>query len=304
MFLDLNGQVYDYFGGVDDLKEKRIRFAGNPVDRIIEDYLRIFRYFRFYARYGCGNIHEEEIIEAMKANLDGLKQISGERIWSEMKRILPIPACDSVIPMMFFDLDIPKYMGFRERSPEDKQKWIENQRNEFKKIHSILFSQLNPGKIFNPVTLLVSLVEDFEEYSEVTLRLKCSKLETDSGLFILSNRKLPESQTTLKKMKRILALTSKMSVECLSSYMKEYLRYSGRFDDLKELSEWPIPVFPVRGQSLMAKVSKPRYIGDAIQELKEIWADSDFKMTEGELLLRADEVLEKVLSDGSTRQNC
>jgi tRNA nucleotidyltransferase (CCA-adding enzyme) len=44
--LDLNGIVYDYFNGINDLQDRRIRFVGDPVGRIQEDYLRILRYFR------------------------------------------------------------------------------------------------------------------------------------------------------------------------------------------------------------------------------------------------------------------
>lgn len=44
MFLDLDGRVYDYFYGYDDLKKKKVVFVGNPTFRIQEDYLRILRY--------------------------------------------------------------------------------------------------------------------------------------------------------------------------------------------------------------------------------------------------------------------
>lgn len=44
MFLDLEGQVYDYFFGYDDLQKRRVIFVGDPVIRIKEDFLRIFRY--------------------------------------------------------------------------------------------------------------------------------------------------------------------------------------------------------------------------------------------------------------------
>ena len=44
--LDLKGTVYDYFNGIDDLNHRRIRFVGDPAERIREDYLRILRYFR------------------------------------------------------------------------------------------------------------------------------------------------------------------------------------------------------------------------------------------------------------------
>jgi tRNA nucleotidyltransferase/poly(A) polymerase len=42
----MEGTVYDYFDGIKDLKDRRIRFVGDPVQRIREDYLRILRYFR------------------------------------------------------------------------------------------------------------------------------------------------------------------------------------------------------------------------------------------------------------------
>jgi tRNA nucleotidyltransferase (CCA-adding enzyme) len=46
LFLDFDRNVYDYYNGIDDLKYRRIRFVGDPVECIPEDYLRILRYFR------------------------------------------------------------------------------------------------------------------------------------------------------------------------------------------------------------------------------------------------------------------
>ena len=45
-FKDLDGTIYDYFNGIQDLENRRIKFVGNPEARIKEDYLRILRYFR------------------------------------------------------------------------------------------------------------------------------------------------------------------------------------------------------------------------------------------------------------------
>src|SRR5215470_18702225 len=50
-----DGTVYDYAGGLDDLKERRVRFIGDPAKRIAEDYLRILRFFRFHAAYGTSD---------------------------------------------------------------------------------------------------------------------------------------------------------------------------------------------------------------------------------------------------------
>ena len=81
MFLGLDGVVYDYFNGAEDLKDKKVKFVGDPVQRIQEDYLRILRYFRFYGRISTvSDNHDDDTIEAIKNNVGGMERISGERI--------------------------------------------------------------------------------------------------------------------------------------------------------------------------------------------------------------------------------
>ena len=48
-----SGEIFDYFGGLDDLQARRVRFIGDPLKRIAEDHLRILRFFRFHARFGA-----------------------------------------------------------------------------------------------------------------------------------------------------------------------------------------------------------------------------------------------------------
>ena len=50
-------EIFDYFGGLDDLEQRQVRFIGSAAERIAEDHLRIMRYFRFLARFG---LHELE----------------------------------------------------------------------------------------------------------------------------------------------------------------------------------------------------------------------------------------------------
>ncbi len=66
MFLGLDGTLYDYFNGAEDLKRRRVAFVGDPVQRIQEDYLRILRYFRFYGRIAEeSSSHDEKTLEAI-----------------------------------------------------------------------------------------------------------------------------------------------------------------------------------------------------------------------------------------------
>ncbi|OYV24983.1 MAG: poly(A) polymerase [Acidocella sp. 20-63-7] len=81
------GRVFDYFGGAADLAAGRVRFVGAAKARIAEDYLRILRFFRFFARYGRG-APDGEAVEGIRALREGVESLSVERVWSEVKRIL------------------------------------------------------------------------------------------------------------------------------------------------------------------------------------------------------------------------
>src|SRR6218665_3238672 len=113
MFIDLNGLLYDYFGGKEDLDHNRIRFVGDIEKRIREDYLRIFRYFRFHTRFGLPGQHDKETIQKMKDNLSGLEIISGERIWSELKRIFQNKNCTNSIEVLFQEMETAHWLGFQ-----------------------------------------------------------------------------------------------------------------------------------------------------------------------------------------------
>ncbi|MES2215356.1 MAG: CCA tRNA nucleotidyltransferase [Pseudomonadota bacterium] len=79
-------KIYDYFGGIDDLKNKKVRFIGNASDRISEDYLRILRFFRFSACYAVSI--DDAGYEACKLAKDQITRLSRERINGEMKKWL------------------------------------------------------------------------------------------------------------------------------------------------------------------------------------------------------------------------
>ncbi len=86
MYEDKDGHVYDFFGGLDDLKQGRLRFVGDAQQRIQEDYLRILRMFRFWARFGFAP--EPATLQACQREASGLKIVSQERITHELMATL------------------------------------------------------------------------------------------------------------------------------------------------------------------------------------------------------------------------
>lgn len=99
MSMTPDGEVFDYFDGRADLAEGKVRFVGDAATRISEDYLRILRFFRFYARFG----HPPPDIGALQAvqqGVHGLQRLSAERVWNELRRILAAPAPDAALTLM------------------------------------------------------------------------------------------------------------------------------------------------------------------------------------------------------------
>jgi poly(A) polymerase len=95
MSCDGEGRLFDYFGGRADLAAGRIRFVGAADQRIAEDFLRILRFFRFFARYGR-TPPDVLALQACAAAAPEIARLSGERIQAEMMKLLeahdPLPA--------------------------------------------------------------------------------------------------------------------------------------------------------------------------------------------------------------------
>jgi len=82
LYADLDGTVYDYVGGGADLAAGRLRFVGDPEARIKEDFLRILRLFRFYARFGRHPL-DNATRTAVTRWAPYLTHISSERVAAE-----------------------------------------------------------------------------------------------------------------------------------------------------------------------------------------------------------------------------
>jgi poly(A) polymerase len=101
LYADPSGEVIDPLGGLPDLRARRLRFVGEPAQRIREDYLRILRFFRFFATYGDPALGmDAEGLAACAELADGIDGLSRERIGAEMRKLLsardPAPALASM----------------------------------------------------------------------------------------------------------------------------------------------------------------------------------------------------------------
>jgi poly(A) polymerase len=90
LYADMSGTLFDPLNGGSDLVEPKIRFIGDPDQRIAEDRLRVYRFFRFSASHG-GEKFDAAGLEAAKRAAGSLGALSAERVGSEMRRLLGLP---------------------------------------------------------------------------------------------------------------------------------------------------------------------------------------------------------------------
>lgn len=175
MFLGFDGTLYDYFYGYEDLQQRRVVFVGDAAVRIQEDYLRILRYFRFYGRIAKDpHQHDEPTLEAIRNNGDGLARISGERIWSEMQKIVVGNFAEELVLEMI-KCGLAPYCGLPQEVNVEEFKRLSAALKEFEKPHY-------------PILLMISLLHTVEDAMKLHERLKLSAFERDLALFITQQR--------------------------------------------------------------------------------------------------------------------
>ncbi|RLL72340.1 CCA tRNA nucleotidyltransferase [Paenirhodobacter hankyongi] len=93
LYARADGTVLDPLGeGLADLAARRLRFVGEPTQRIREDYLRILRFFRFTAWYGAPEEgFDAEGLAACAMLAEGIERLSRERVGHEMRKLLGAP---------------------------------------------------------------------------------------------------------------------------------------------------------------------------------------------------------------------
>ena len=98
LYEDKDDEIFDYFNGSSHLKEGRLVFVGNPLERIREDYLRILRFFRFWASLDLKP--DTGALDAVRSESHGLKLISQERINSELFLMLTCEKIEAPVKAM------------------------------------------------------------------------------------------------------------------------------------------------------------------------------------------------------------
>jgi len=273
-----------------------IRFVGDAVQRICEDYLRILRYFRFFGRLAHDNaVHDRETLNAIRDNADGLRNIAGERLWVELQRIAEGRNAGPVLKVML-EQNIGQYLGI----PSDAD--LSQIEDHWRQCH-----QAKP----HAMTILSKLFRNLDEIEKFEQRMKYSNDCRRIAQLILVNRNslsiLDSSSPDPLKPYKDLLIDLSIQDPTAKEKIIELLKYQHHLAEAKQFSEWILPRFPVAGGMLASQGIKqgPTY-KIILNELREAWKQSHFKATEDQLI---NEVLPNVIksleniNDASSTKN-
>ncbi len=267
LYADGDGELYDPTGGgIEDAYEGRVHFIGDPDARIREDYLRILRFFRFFAWYGKGDPNPDGLAACARLKA-GLLQLSAERIWKELKKLLaasdPRPALIAMETSGVFPLILPEAAG-RER------------------LDGVIEIESGILSVSDPLLRVAALLPDDPEAARaLSRRLKLSNEErarlfaaVDGDARIVSYLSMREARRLLYRMGE-QAFCDRVTLAWAAD--PEGKAASQWRALLAVAHSWQRPRLPLAGEDIIAAgvPAGPR-VGLVMREVETWWIDSDF----------------------------
>ena len=292
MSCTLDGDVYDYFGGLDDLGRGRVRFVGLSRERIEEDALRILRFFRMNAAYGRPPPDTAALV-ACRALAHKLSGLSGERIGYEMSRILLGPHPADAVQLMRGELVLDRILPEAGDVGVLRQlSWIEDT--------AIKINPVTPDFIRRLAALLDA---DGEGAKTVAARLVLSKKQTarlaaivDPAFMITPDMDETSRLRALRRLGSGLFMDIALvvwSAERTLSPRRPAERTRSWIALLEEAEAGMPPPFPLTGRDAMAlgAPSGPR-IGGLLSAVEDWWEEGSCKADRDACLAKLKEIAE------------
>lgn len=266
MALTFDDELIDPYNGKADLEAGIVRFVGNADERMREDYLRILRYFRFAGRYTATiEMLDADTLEAVKRNAKGLSDISRERVWAEMSKILLGPCSWSIIHIMIKSgiaphIDLPVLAGWMPRL-------------------------MVATESRNAVTRLAAMLGNHKDMIKLAAAWKLSNNEAELACYVANQ---VEKSVSDEDFFTIRVAEIELADKGISrEYVTEAFLAIGNDHYASILQDWEIPVFPVRGNDLiLAGMSPGPAMGAALRVMRQEWVAQNFEPTKSELLTK------------------
>jgi poly(A) polymerase len=273
-----DGTVIDLVGGLADIQSKTLRFIGDAGQRIEEDYLRILRFFRFFAWYGQGR-PDADGIRASARLRDNLQHLSAERVWAEMKKLLSAPDPSRALLWM-------RQAGVLTAVLPESEKW------GIDAVHGLIKAEVQYGWPVDPMLRLEAMVPPYDaKMQDLSTRLRLSKVESNRLAFWASAKAV--APTTTDKVLAlelyrgdVQATVDRLRLSLATANEKADKKgIAGLVRQLEFVKHWQRPIFPLAGSDMLENgLESGPEVGKRLKQLEEKWVASGFMLTKAQLL--------------------
>lgn len=255
----LTGALHDYFGGLDDLAARRVRFIGDPLARIAEDHLRILRFFRFSARFAASV--DAAGLAACTERANDLMALSRERIADELLKLLVATHASETVALMIAQ-------GiFRPMLPEISRA---------ERLARVSAFEQASGLAPSAIRRLAALLPDDPALGDsIGARLKLSNAQRKRLISALDPALAPPR-----------ALAYQLGTEGAADRLALHAGATAA-EQWQAIADWPVPRLPLSGGELVAKgLSKGPDVARTLRAIEARWIAEDFPGPERFALIR------------------
>ena len=244
-----SGKVHDYFGGLADITARRVRFIGDPLQRIAEDHLRILRFFRFHARFGSG-APDAAGLNACAARANDLMALSRERIADELLKLLELEDPAPTVALMIARGILKPVL------PE-----IESADRLARLVAGETANRIPP----HPIRRLAALLpRDPELAAQIAARLRLSKAQRTRLLGALAVPPPPREAA--------YRFGSQVAIDQLL-----LSDGAGSEEAIRDLSDWAVPRLGITGGAIVARgIKEGPEVARLMQQIEAAWIAEGF----------------------------
>ena len=274
IYADLNGNLYDPFNGKKDLEAGEVKFIGNAETRIKEDYLRILRYVRFFLNYSK-NDHSDEIQKIIRQNINGVAQISPDRLLNELKKLfstssfLKLPKdkfCLEIINLIFPQLK--NVLIFKN---------VKNHAKEVIKSNDFIFL----------ISLMIIDETDNSEYFLYKFNISSENKKRIRFLNNIFSKPLDKNFFSEKNLWKILYFHGNQHLNDLINFkIVKNKKIDNKIIKIKKFfNNQSAHKFNIKAKDLMEKfnMKEGKELGQKLKEIETFWIDNSFKITDKQI---------------------
>jgi poly(A) polymerase len=284
--VDAKGVVHDHVGGLDDIAARRVRFIGDPSQRIAEDYLRILRFFRMHAAYGAGDPDRAGYLACI-AGRAGLAQLSAERVRMEMLKLVVADGAVAAITAMADGGLLQMILGgvgytgpFAVMIAAERELGLE------------------PSAVRRLGALALAITEDARR---VAAKLRLTNAEA-KALEMMADRWWQFAGIDEATARRALYRLGE------ATYLDRLMMAWARMSDGRDITHWrelarlprrwQAPKFPLKAADFIARgIAEGPALGHVLAQAEQAWIAAEFPLDRAALAALADDIVARFAHD-------